>query len=379
MTTHEAALTSVIRHAAEPNADHDDIAPTVAALAASRASSLLPRLHEALDRFLDEENFYGRDLIAEVLAGIAGTAALPALLLAAARDLGDDQDGLRAEITEVLHADPAAGRRAVLDLVRNGRPGQRRAALLMLGAVAEPGDAELLAEAAAHADREVRRTAIEAIPDRLSPALVAALGDPDEQVRLTAVGRLGAVPPLAFAATDPSRQVRARVAYALGMLGDPEATPALLRLLDDPEEQVRDKARDALGAVGGPAAVDALLNEAAGPDPRRRAQAAKALPKALDTDPRVVPALLELAADDEPAVRAATLSGLATADSTSGRWASLVADLTRDPDPGVRQRVAVVAGHLAPAEVTGLLQRLAEDPVATVREVATTQLNRLAR
>jgi HEAT repeat protein len=161
------------------------------------------------------------------------------------------------------------------------------------------------------------------------------------------------------------------------MLGSPEATPTLLRLLADPDEHVRDQARDALGAVGGRPAADALLAEAATTDPRRRAQAAKALAKAVDTDPRVVPQLLVLAGDDDPAVRAATLSGLATAGGTPGRWAFLVTDLARDPDPTVRQRVAVVVGHLAPDEVTGILHHLAADPVATVREVATTQLTRL--
>ena len=32
-------------------------------------------LHQVLDRFLDEKNFYGRDLIARVLAGIQGGSA----------------------------------------------------------------------------------------------------------------------------------------------------------------------------------------------------------------------------------------------------------------------------------------------------------------
>jgi HEAT repeat protein len=383
------ALESVIRHASQlDESDYDDIAPTIDSLTGSGDITLVPRLHEALDRFLDEDNFYGRDLIAGVLAGIAGVAALPALLLAAARDLGDDQDGLQAEIAGLLDADPGASRRMVLELARDDAPEQRRAGLLALGSVADSGDVELLAEAATDADPEVRLMAIDAIlnpvgNDRAFQVLVAALHDPDEQVRISAISRLGsidrpdAVAPLTAVAADPVPRVRARAAYAFGRLGSAAATPALLRLLGDPDRHVRDQARDALGSVGGPAAVDALLAEAVDQDPRRRAQAAKALAKATDSDPRVTPRLELMTRDDEAAVRAAILSGLATVGDNSSRWASLVADLANDLDPTVRQRVAVVARHLAPNEVSDILRCLADDPEATVRQVATTQLDRL--
>ena len=71
------------------------------------------------------ENFYGRDLIAGVLAGVAGIAALPVLLLAADRDLGDDQDGLQSEIAAVLDADPVAGRELILDQTGSDAPERR--------------------------------------------------------------------------------------------------------------------------------------------------------------------------------------------------------------------------------------------------------------
>ncbi|GAA3248547.1 HEAT repeat domain-containing protein [Dactylosporangium siamense] len=384
------ALESVIRHAAQfGEIDYDDIAVTVDALTDSGDVSLAPRLHEALDRFLDEENFYGRDLIAGMLAGIEGVAALPVLLLASARDLGDDQDGLQSEIAGLLDADPEASRRMVLELVHNAAPERRRAGLLALGSVAGSGDLELLAEAATDADPQIRLMAIEAVPDpagndRAFQVLVASLHDPDEQARMSTIGRLGstkrpdAVAPLAAVADDPAPRVRARTAYAFARLGSAEATPILVRMLDDSDRHVREQALDALGSIGGQAAVDALLAEA-DQDPRRRAQAAKALAKATDSDPRVAPRLMVLARDDEAAVRAATLSGLATVADTSWRWASLVAEMANDPDPTVRQRVAVVAGHLAPNEVIEILHRLAGDPEAMVRQVATTQLDRLSR
>jgi hypothetical protein len=97
------ALEALLRHAALlDDGDYDDIAPVLGALAACGDTSLVPRLREALAGFLDDRNFYGRDLTAHVLAGIQGVAALPALLAASARDLGDDQDSLQAEIVGPL-------------------------------------------------------------------------------------------------------------------------------------------------------------------------------------------------------------------------------------------------------------------------------------
>ncbi|WP_432824447.1 HEAT repeat domain-containing protein [Dactylosporangium sp. CA-092794] len=86
-----------------------------------------------------------------------------------------------------------------------------------------------------------------------------------------------------------------------------------------------------------------------------------------------------LARDPGPAVRAATLSGLATVGDNSSRWARLVTALTNDPDPTVRQRVALVARHLAPEDLSDILHRLADDPEATVRQAAAAQLARLPR
>jgi hypothetical protein len=91
VSSNRDALEAVVRHAALLDDDYDDIAPALDTLTACADTSLVPRLREALDHFLDDRNFYGRDLIARVLAGIQGVAALPALLGASARDIGDDQ------------------------------------------------------------------------------------------------------------------------------------------------------------------------------------------------------------------------------------------------------------------------------------------------
>ncbi|MFI5490501.1 HEAT repeat domain-containing protein [Micromonospora echinaurantiaca] len=384
-----AALEAVIRHATELEDDYDDIAPVLAGLAACGDTTLVPRLHEALDRFLDEQNFYGRDLIAGILAGVQGVAALPVLLRASARDLGDDQDSLTGEIIDLLHTNKAAARRTVLGLATGGTPELRRAGLWALGFVVEAQDVELLlATAATDADPRVRSVAIGSIPnpaggDRAFQVLVTALRDRDDQVRISAISRLGytgladAVASLAALAADPVPRVRSMVAYALGQLRKVEATPALLRLRHDPDRHVRENAHEALGSIGGAAAVDALLLIAADKDPLLRAQAARALARAVDSDPRIPAQLTTLMQDDEPAVRAAIISGLTGTDSARSRWAPLVVGLANDPAPVVRQRVAAAARRLVPDATPDILHQYISDADPTVRRIAGMELARL--
>ncbi|HTJ37618.1 MAG TPA: HEAT repeat domain-containing protein [Dactylosporangium sp.] len=384
-----AALDAVFRHATDLEDDYDDIAHTLTALAESGDAALVPRLETAMSYFLDEQNFYGRDLIAAVLAGIQGTAALPTLLHAAARDLNDDQDSLSVEIIELLEADPEAARPIAQSFATADAPALRRVGVWALGFVPGTDEVALLTTAAADPDAEIRSMAIAQLPDPAGDddtfaTIVAALRDFQEQVRVSAVSRLGftarpdAVAPVVSVTTDLSPHVRSMAAYALGRLRSPEATPALLRLLDDPDSSVRAHARHALGEIGDPPAVDALLSLAASPDPELRIDAAKALAQAAEADPRVPPKLTQLATDPEPEVRAATLSGVASTSGDRSRWSPLLLALTDDPDASVRQRVAVLARHLSPAAARDLLHRYATDPDARVRDLAATELTRLA-
>jgi HEAT repeat protein len=261
----------------------------------------------------------------------------------------------------------------------------RRVGLWALGFVEEPGDVDILAAVATDPDPEIRSVAIGSIPDparddRAFHVIVRALHDFVEEVRVSAVSRLGysgrsdAVVPVA-AAGDVAPHVRTMAAYALGRLKRAEAVPTLLRLLDDPDRHVRERAVEALGVIGGPAAVDALTALGGDPDPQVRTQAAKALPQAAGSDPRVTVRITELARDPEPSVRAATLSGLATAGGST--WAPIVTELANDPSPEVRQRVAVVARLIAPDDVRNILRGYADDHDPTVRRIATVELDRL--
>jgi hypothetical protein len=72
VTDNRAELETVLRHVAWLDGEDADIAETIEALAACGDTTLVPALNEALERFLDEGNFYGRDVIAQVEAVVAG-------------------------------------------------------------------------------------------------------------------------------------------------------------------------------------------------------------------------------------------------------------------------------------------------------------------
>ncbi|MBB4984642.1 MULTISPECIES: hypothetical protein [Streptomyces] len=93
------------------DADVDATIDLADEIAASGDAGLLPRLQAELDRALAERNAYARELLGGVVAAIGGTDTLPALVRASAVDLGDDQDGLAAEIVDLVQADPKSARR----------------------------------------------------------------------------------------------------------------------------------------------------------------------------------------------------------------------------------------------------------------------------
>ncbi|MEV7671809.1 hypothetical protein ACWDNT_33415 [Streptomyces sp. NPDC000963] len=88
------------------DADVDATIDLADEIAATGGPELLPRLEAELGRAVEERNGYARELLGGVVAGIGGTGRLPVLVRASAVDLGDDQDGLAAEIVDLVQADP---------------------------------------------------------------------------------------------------------------------------------------------------------------------------------------------------------------------------------------------------------------------------------
>ncbi|MEV6601297.1 HEAT repeat domain-containing protein [Actinoplanes sp. NPDC051346] len=401
MIDNRAVLANLVRFLDASDDDVEmDLGTTIDTLRSCGDTTLVPELHRLLERFLDEDDDFGRDVIATILAAIAGTAVLPTLLRAATREAHDDQENLYSEIASLLCADEEAGRRTATAYATSEAVAERRTGLRALACLPGAPAVPLLTVALSDADPEVRSLAVaklcdtwhqtRAIPYRpiAAPghaeayaALEQALRNPFEDVRAAAVGFLGdrgdgdAVGELAAHVDDPTPRIRSAIAYALGQLGGAEAITLLRRLAEDPERGVRQRAQAALGALGGADALDPILALADDPAPERRVEAAKALSRAVESDPRAAQRIIALIGDPEATVRAASVSALATVTERA-RWTPHVLALADDPDPVVRQRVAVVLRHLDPEAAAPVLRRYLDDPDPTLSWIANRQLQK---
>jgi cyclophilin family peptidyl-prolyl cis-trans isomerase/HEAT repeat protein len=105
---------------------------------------------------------------------------------------------------------------------------------------------------------------------------------------------------LLAAAVDPSAEIRALAARALGRIGDPAGGERLAALLVDGDAGVRAEAAFALGLMGDVSAIDALSSAAGDVDPLVRARAADAL--GLLEEPAAAATLAGMLEDDDSQV-----------------------------------------------------------------------------
>jgi HEAT repeat protein len=200
--------------------------------------------------------------------------------------------------------------------------------------------------------RKEAATALAQFPgkaDTVVPALVKALGDPDTEVRLSALESLvifgekskPAGPVLRkMLGKDMDRRIRQRAAALLGVIEDRDAIPSLVKGLDDSDPGVRLEATRSLGRIGGGVAsgpvVEALL-ATLGSDQSEELR--KASIETLDSlgrnQERVARALAEAAAKDAgPQVRAKAVS-MMKRPAFDFQFDALIAAL-EDPTPQVR-------------------------------------------
>ncbi|MER8043543.1 hypothetical protein [Streptomyces sp. NPDC094032] len=117
--TDDDRVTRLIAMLDDFEADLDETIELADALAATGDLGLLPRLESELDRAVEDRNSYARELLGGLVAALGGTDRLPVLIRASAVDLGDDQDGLAAEIVDLVQADPKTAERVLRPLTED--------------------------------------------------------------------------------------------------------------------------------------------------------------------------------------------------------------------------------------------------------------------
>jgi HEAT repeat protein len=180
-----------------------------------------------------------------------------------------------------------------------------------------------------------------------------------------------------------SRGVRAEATTTLRLLADPVAEPALVAALDDPDPDVRTGAAYALGVVGGAGAVPALVRAIADDDDEVQENALLSL---QDIGPAAVPVLVAMARSERPRERECVFDALTlvTGVPDAGLPEVFLTGLG-DPDARVRERAALAlavagdSGEVTRYAVTrpALVRLLTGDPAPEVRARAAQALGYL--
>ncbi|MGH3201609.1 MAG: HEAT repeat domain-containing protein [Streptosporangiaceae bacterium] len=182
-------------------------------------------------------------------------------------------------------------------------------ALLNFGAGAVPAVLQALAADDATQRAAATMVAAEGALSAAAPLLRQLVaGDPELNIRISAVSALGAVGGAddvaelaALTAAGQPTELRRAAVQALGELGHPDAAPVLSGLLPDPDVRLGQHSGDALVRLG-PAGVRALLHAAAEPGPAARVAAGSLVIARLGKDPRVT-------GDQLPGQRGGQLAG----------------------------------------------------------------------
>jgi len=226
-------------------------------------------------------------------------------------------------------------------------------------------------------DADVRRAAIIALgrldEPRAVPGLIDALRDESADVRrhaaaaLADTGDLRAVEPLMATLDDASPEVRRFVAIALGELGDRRAVPGLVALLEDSSAEVRRFAAIALGTLGDLQAVEPLIAAVGDASAEVRRFAIIALGDLGDR--RAIPALTRALQDESAEVR--RFAALALGEMGGAEIAEPLIGALGDTSPEVRRFVVSVLGDLQdPRAVPGLIRALGDAAVDVRRHAA---------
>jgi HEAT repeat protein len=308
------------------------------------------------------------------------------------RDLGNPDSNIHWKAAESFHSASAVLQAAIVDTLRRALCGKRRdtrvKAAWGLGLINHATAVPDLLNALGDPDSEVRSTAISALEMIGEPATAPVLAklvveDPDSSIRVAASYALGKFKSAEAAAilievvlNGPGGGiVLARVADALGNMKDPAAVPALLAALRQPNPTiVRRRAALALGWMRDPQAVLDLVEVLADPDPEVVIDVAYALGEIKA--PEAVPGLVKALRDPRIGARYGATCALGSIKDPAA-VPELLAAVKTEKDEEVRQEICrALVEIIAPAEalveqvVRGLAELADSDPSEAVQITA---------
>ncbi len=255
----------------------------------------------------------------------------------------------------------------------------RRAEGLVWPDVAERVERELSA-----ADPATRRAAARELrslgPRVGGPLAIAALSDPDDEVKLAAADaaiRLrppGATDAVAGWLNAPEVRMRRKACEVARALPSARAIAPLARTLGDPDAEVRAEAAEALGRQMSNEAVAPLLGRLDDPTPAVRIQIIAALARLGDA--RSVVPLVGKVEDSSPDVRQAVVGALG--DLGDPRAASALVLALRDQNADVRRDALGALGRMRADRAIDAIAPFVVDPAPPLRLAALTALGRIA-
>lgn len=216
------------------------------------------------------------------------------------------------------------------------------------------------------------------------PALIRALDDDNEQVRLAAVQALrmlrhaAAAEPLARSMEKLAQRPQAQpaeyeaLADALGSLGA-GAVPALLRLLGSEEREPRRWAAHALGLTRDSRAVDPLIKRLA--DPRLEVRKSAALALGHIGDRRALAALVQAISSRDHETRRAAVTALGMIGGEPA--VDALSSITEDASEPVQLAVVEALSRIGGMRAAGCLRSIMDGSRKAVRDAATAALGAL--
>ena len=340
-----------------------------------------PLAGPAIVELLDDELLRGPAL--DALGRLAGRDALPRI----ARHLLDPDPSLRnaaiRAVVEIEQRATASGESLdpevqatlrheelvthLVGMLADEDARNRRTAAVTLGWLRETRATapllELLADAAV---REFASHALVSIGFFERAAWRSGLAHADDAVRLGTLRCLAWIAPpdgtalVAPLIHDPSAEVRAEAAAAVGRLGDEDAPMLLFELLGDESELIQESAMESLSRMSPSRVLPLLVQALAGGDADARVRAAQTL--GLLRDGAALPALVVASRDEREAVRAAAMQALGELGGPEAL--AVLREGLRDASGIVQQQAVLALGRLREPESAPLLLPLvaAEDP-----------------